>query len=235
MLRIPYHLKKLADNESSNSLATKLRKKRFALFEDLVADYVRNYQVGSVLKIVDVGGVPRAWEDSALVRAECLGTISVKVTILNIKPYASKFPNLKCLVGDATDMREFRDKEFDIAFSNSVIEHVGNYDAQLKMSREIKRIANIYFLQTPNFYFPIEPHYLLPIIHFLPLEIKVWYMCNFDIRKRKKANTREEALARINSINLLTEKQLVALFPDSTLIKEKFLLLDKSFIVRSKT
>lgn len=57
-------------------------------------------------------------------------------------------------------MKQFQDNEFDAVFSNSVIEHVGDYEAQRQMANEIMRVGKRYFVQTPNFYFPIEPHIL---------------------------------------------------------------------------
>ncbi len=61
----------------------------------------------------------------------------------------------------------FGDREFDIAFSNSVIEHVPP-ELQAAFAAEVSRVADRYFVQTPNRYFPIEPHYQLPLFQFLP-------------------------------------------------------------------
>ena len=56
-------------------------------------------------------------------------------------------------------------------FSNSVIEHVPP-QLQSKFAEEVARVATRYFVQTPNRYFPIEPHYQLPLFQFLPKGIR---------------------------------------------------------------
>jgi hypothetical protein len=61
-------------------------------------------------------------------------------------------------------MPQYRDKEFDIAFSNSVIEHVGNDLRIRQMADEVRRVGRNY-LQTPNYYFPLEPHFFFPFFH----------------------------------------------------------------------
>ena len=60
----------------------------------------------------------------------------------------------------------FKDKSFDAVFSNSVIEHVGTFEDQKMMANEVIRVTNFYFIQTPNLYFPIEPHFLVPFFQF---------------------------------------------------------------------
>jgi 2-polyprenyl-3-methyl-5-hydroxy-6-metoxy-1,4-benzoquinol methylase len=70
-------------------------------------------------------------------------------------------------------MPQFQNDEFDIVFSNSVIEHVGSYEEQNLMASEVRRVGKRYFIQTPNLFFPIEPHFLFPFFQFLPLDYRV--------------------------------------------------------------
>jgi len=71
----------------------------------------------------------------------------------------------------------FKDKEFDLCWSNAVIEHVGSRNDQLYYLMEIKRVSNRAFLTTPNKYFPIEVHTRTPFIHFLPKDLFDRYLC----------------------------------------------------------
>jgi len=126
-------------------------------------------------------------------------------------------------------MSEFADGEFDIVFSNSVIEHVGNDECRMQMAKEIQRVGKKYFVQTPNFYFPIEPHFMYPFFQFLPLPMKVWILTNIG-RRHKKVADREKAKQIANGIYLLRKKELIKLFPQATIFEEKFLGLTKSFV-----
>ncbi|MCJ8283584.1 MAG: class I SAM-dependent methyltransferase [Rivularia sp. ALOHA_DT_140] len=142
--------------------------------------------------------------------------------------YQSNHPNIKTAVGDATNLSQFGDKEFDIVFSNSVIEHLFIYDNQVKMASEIKRIGKRYFIQTPNKYFPIEPHFQFPLFQFFPLSMKVMLIRNFQLGWRKKAETKQKAVETVTEIRLLGIKELHNLFPNSKIYKEKFAGLTKS-------
>jgi len=68
---------------------------------------------------------------------------------------------------DATRGLPFADGEFDLAYSSSVIEHVAP-DARPAFAAELRRVARGWFVQTPAYSFPIEPHALLPGAHWLP-------------------------------------------------------------------
>jgi hypothetical protein len=69
------------------------------------------------------------------------------------------------------DARElpFADGEFDLGFSNAVVEHVaGGRDGQRRFVHELARVARRVFVTTPNRFFPLEVHTLLPFAHWLP-------------------------------------------------------------------
>lgn len=224
MIKLANILTKLADNQQSNSLATRLREKRFFLLKSFIKN---NYGVNLTrsLKIIDVGGTPTIWEKNLSFLK------NLEITVVNIKKFQTSCQNLKCVVADAKSMKQFKDKEFDIAFSNSMIEHVGTYKNQVVVANEIMRISQRYFVQTPNYYFPVEPHFIFPFFQFLPLNIKVWLVTNFKLGWRKKAADKSKAIKLVNSINLLRKNQLMELFPGATLFEEKILGLTKSFIV----
>lgn len=82
-------------------------------------------------------------------------------------------PWIKSVVGDAARL-DYPHDAFDVVFSNSVIEHLGGVDAQRAMAREVQRVASLYYVQTPNRYFPIEPHFLFPCAQFLPRSARIW-------------------------------------------------------------
>lgn len=198
----------------SASIAINFRRKRFAFFKSLIACLPRP------LHILDVGGTQGFWEIMGFIRDD------VKLTILNIEPIEATFPNVTSIVGDARDMREFKDKEFEVVFSNSVIEHVGSFDQQRAMAEEVQRVGKRYFVQTPNRYFPIEPHVLLPFFQFFPSGLKVFLATHSPNCGWKSSHVEE-----LSTIRLMTEKELRTLFPGAKVYKERFLGLTKSFVL----
>jgi hypothetical protein len=104
---------------------------------------------------------------------------------------------------------------------------------QRRMANEVQRLAPRYFLQTPNRYFPIEPHFLFPCFQFLPLALRIWLVMHFEIGNYKKFTDRRQALEAVATIRLLTRKELEGLFPGAQIYEECFYGLVKSYIVYS--
>ncbi len=71
------------------------------------------------------------------------------------------------VVADVLDGLPFEDEQFDLAYCSSVIEHVAPADRDA-FARELRRVARGWYVQTPAFSFPVEPHALLPAAHWLP-------------------------------------------------------------------
>ena len=128
-------------------------------------------------------------------------------------------------------MLEFKDKSFHLAHSNSVIEHVGEKINRMKFSNEIKRVSDIYYVQTPNYWFPMEPHFMTPFFQFLPESVRITLVQNFALGWFGRAKDFNSAKAIVDSCNLLTKQDLETLFPEAKLYKEKIGFLVKSFVV----
>jgi ubiquinone/menaquinone biosynthesis C-methylase UbiE len=63
----------------------------------------------------------------------------------------------------------FREQSFDVVHSSAVIEHVGSFARQRVFLEECCRVARrAVFVTTPNRWFPIEFHTVLPLVHWLP-------------------------------------------------------------------
>jgi hypothetical protein len=199
-----------------SSVITKIRLSRIALFKDLIAPLPRP------VKILDVGGTELFWERMGFADDE-----NYQITILNLSKTESHYSNISLVVGDARDMSEFEDEAFDVAFSNSVIEHVGGPAEQRQMAEEVMRVGKGYFVQTPNRSFPFEPHYLFPLFQFFPLGLKV-----FLIRRwYPRISDRDKATKAAKSVRLLSRREVVDLFPDGKIRDEKLLGMTSSFIV----
>lgn len=85
--------------------------------------------------------------------------------------FHKRYPEVTCLTADGTKL-PFDDHSFDIAYSNAVIEHVGDAPRQLAFLQELHRVGKKIYLTTPNRHFPIEVHTRLPLAHWLP---KPWF------------------------------------------------------------
>lgn len=68
---------------------------------------------------------------------------------------------------DVLEGLPFADGEFELAYCSSVIEHVAPVH-RAAFARELRRVAGGWYVQTPAFWFPVEPHALLPFAHWLP-------------------------------------------------------------------
>jgi hypothetical protein len=208
-----------ADFQDTRSLAYRLRRRRLQHFLDFLD------AVPKPVKLLDVGGSIKFWKIMDLADRG-----DIQFTILNIVPQDDHDDRFTYLVGDARDLSQFADGQFDIVFSNSVIEHVGRWPDQQQMAREIRRVGQRYFVQTPNRYFPIEPHFLFPAFQFLPEPVQVFLLMRFQLGWFPRAQTRADALRYAREIRLLTRREVHQLFPDSRLISEKFHGLTKSFM-----
>jgi SAM-dependent methyltransferase len=180
-----------------------------------------------LMSILDIGGCPQYWE---LMAAGMALVQRLHVTLLNMEPYTVSCNNYTALVGDARSMPQFADQQFDIVFSNSTIEHVGNFADQLRMANEIKRIGRKYCVQTPNRYFPIEPHFVFPLFQFLPIGLQVILLRHFDMGWYPRTRDRREAERHVSSIRLLCRKEVEQLFPEASIFEERYYGLVKSFV-----
>jgi SAM-dependent methyltransferase len=113
--------------------------------------------------------------------------------------FAAEFPRVQTVTASGTDL-PFEDDAFDIAFSNAVLEHVGGRDEQRKFVAELCRVAPRVFVSTPNRWFPVETHTLVPFAHWLPRRA----------RDRVFNTLRRRAW---EGVELLSKGELLALFP----------------------
>ncbi len=204
---------------TKNSINQKFRQKRFRFFTTLL-NKIKSPQP---IKVLDIGGTETYWE-----RMNYLGENNIHVTLLNLELVEPKNSNFKSVKGTACDLSEFKDKEFDVVFSNSVIEHLFSKENQKKMADEAIRVGKYYYIQTPNFYFPLEPHWLFPFFQFLPFSLRVFLTRHLNLGHYKKTIDKNRAIERVSEVRLLTQTEMKKLFPDGKIYREVFLGLTKS-------
>ena len=206
-----------------NSMENRFRIQRFRLFKSIVAQIVADK---GKCHILDLGGTPVYWELFGV----DLDWDKVQVCTLNLTQFETTHPKITPMVGDARNAAILHDLSFDVVHSNSVIEHVGRWDDMASMAKEVRRLAPRYFVQTPYFWFPIEPHARFPLLHWMPeswrYRILLKRTCGFWKQRRDVG----EATKAIQSALLLDKRQLQFLFPDARIVAERFLGFTKSLV-----
>jgi hypothetical protein len=112
-----------------------------------------------------------------------------------------------------------------------VIEHLETIDRQAAMAAEVRRLAPLYWVQTPNFWFPIEPHFLTPAWHWLPAGLRVALLRRRRWGWRGPCPDPLQAEALVSEVRLMRGNELRRLFPEATLMKERVGPFVKSFVL----
>ena len=180
-------------------------------------------------RILDLGGVNKYWQGLEPVwRGRKLD-----ITLVNndnhehILNSSSVFSHL---FGDVRDLGRIESRSFDVVHSNSVIEHVGTWEDMKKMAAEARRLAPSYFIQTPNYWFPYEPHFRMPVLHWLPRPMQVALVMAKGRGFFPKAETVDAAHGMLASCSLIDARSMQALFPDAEIRREAFGPLTKSLM-----
>ncbi len=201
-----------------HNLANRFRQRRMQRFSDLIAP-LRQKE----LRILDIGGTADYWRALPGLYHDD----KVSITVVNLDVEERSDANIRIMSGNACAL-PFDDDSFDVIHSNSVIEHVGHWHEMERMAGEVRRLAPTYFVQTPNMWFPIEPHFKLPFVHWLPEQTRASLVqATGRSRKFKDAG---EATLNVQRISLLSARQFQCLFPDATIWRERVLGLSKSLV-----
>lgn len=188
-----------------------------AKFRELIDPLV----AGGRVRILDMGGTPEYWR--AL--PGLYGDPRFEITVVNLEMTEGEEQNLVLRRGNACAL-DYPDNAFDLVHSNSVIEHVGRWPDMCRMAAEVRRLAPSYFIQTPDIWFPIEPHYKLPLIHWLPEPARAWVVA----RAGKAPRDVGISMLSVQQNTLLSAGQMRYLFPDAELWRERWMGLSKSVV-----
>jgi hypothetical protein len=190
--------------------------------------FAREFAIGPHTHVLDIGGTPEVWE---------LLPVRPRVVLLNTpRAKADLASAAEWVAGDGRAL-PFRDRAFDLVFSNSVIEHVGDAASQRRFAEEVARVGRAYWVQTPNRAFPIEQHLLTPFIHWLPRSWQGAVVPRFNLWSALARVTpdRRDFYIRhyLSDVRLLTARDLQTLFPGARLVRERFCGVVKSLVAVS--
>ena len=212
-------LTRVKDGTVNGGLSNSFRSKRFHYFEQLVG------QLPAPVSILDVGGTTHFWEQRGWAGKE-----GIDITLVNLAAGESPHANIRSVAGDATNLEGFENDSFDVVFSNSVIEHLFTWESQLAMARECQRVGRALWVQTPNYWFPIEPHFHWLGWHWYPRSVRVGMIKRVRCGHRGPCPDPAEAAAMVDEVRLMTRKEMVEAFPGSTIWPEKIGGMTKSWV-----
>lgn len=166
-------------------------------------------------RVVDLGGTPYMWE---------LFDNDFQVTLVNLPgTVRGEIPRrFEWVEADACELDGvFSSGSFDIVFSNSVIEHVGDEDRQAAFAEQVRRLAPAHWVQTPSPRFPIEAHTGVPFY---------WQRSqrSRDRRMRRWRRDLAEWAEMIAETRVLSGPRMRDLFPESGIWRERLVGLEKS-------
>lgn len=192
------------------------REKRMRLFDEVMAPT-------NDTNIVDLGGTALNWSYLAA---------KPSVTLINIrrpKEADTESDQFTYVTGDATDL-DADDCSYDIAYSNSVIEHLHTRENQERFAAEARRVGRRVWVQCPAREFFLEPHLVTPFVHWLPDNVKRKIYRNVTVLGLVTRPSQEKVDDLVSEIQLLTEEDMRALFPDCELIVQRWLGMKRSYI-----
>lgn len=223
---MPKIAKILTDYDNKESIGSRLRRKRLANLMPLINQAFERY---GAVKILDVGGTRQYWN---IIDPSILESKKIHITLSNlhgeiIPDDENKFSYIEA---DGCNLDMFDDNYFHILHSNSVVEHVGDWHRMVQFAKEIKRVSRSYFVQTPNYWFPIEPHCMTPFFHWLPKPMRIQLVLYFSLGNWKRADSISSACYIVDSARLLNKKMLAELFKDAHIKAEKIFGFTKSYM-----
>lgn len=212
------------DYRNPLSLSARFRTARTRYIKSMIADV---FAARGACRIIDLGGRPEYWE---LVGLDFLTDHKVTITTINLEPQPPvESPLFDQRTGDAC-ATGFEDMAFDIAHSNSVIEHVGDWENVERFAAETRRLAPKYYAQTPYFWFPYEPHFSSIGFHWLPESLRARALMRRRHGFQEKTADMGEAMRSVRHARLLDRRMMAYLFPDADLVPERVLGLTKSLM-----
>ncbi len=187
--------------------------------------FAREFGITAETRVLDIGGTPDCWE---------LVAVRPRLVLLNTPRAGEELAGAaEWVAGDGRQL-PFRDQSFDVVFSNSVIEHVGDVESQRRFARELARVGRAWWVETPNRWFPVEQHLLTPLVHWLPRRWQRKIVPRWNVWSalaRVSADRREFYIQHyLSEVRLLSAGELRALFPQGRILHERFCGVTKSLV-----
>ena len=200
---------------ADDSLAEQTRRRRWALIRAHIPDF-------ESLRVLDLGGTGTWWARAPLRPRH--------VTAINLFEADRQHPDVTMIEGDALDAAELiAGREFDLVFSNSLIEHLGGHLPRRAFADLVAGLAPRYVVQTPWRYFPVEPHWVFPAFQFLPFRARSYLAPRWPLGHTRGWEP-DAAANEVMCTDLLSASEMRAYFPDAEIVWERVAGVRKSML-----
>ena len=217
------------DNTDPLSWASRMRSRRVLHF----ADWLTQIGLSSPhISIIDIGGTVEYWQQH--LQTLIHRGLDPEITVVNSAPLKGREihdDRVKSIQGDGRNLYMIGDRSFDVAYSNSVIEHVGTFGDQVVFAQEVARVAKYYYVQTPYKYFVVEPHFVVPLWFLIPLPIRCLLLSHFDLGWYTAQKNFYLAKMEIEQVRLMSVGEVRHTFPGCRIRRERCFGLTKSLTV----
>jgi hypothetical protein len=207
-------LRRIADAEIKGSWAARAREGRWQ-------EFVRRFPDVSSMRVLDLGGARSFWLNAPVQPAS--------VTTVNLEAEVSNESWLATVEADVCTLKAARLKgDYDLVFSNSLIEHPGGHERRRVFAGLVTEVADRYWVQTPYRYFPVEPHWLFPGFQFLPVTAQMRVSRMWKLGHIHSAP--DSAFDDVSWVELISKTEMKHYFPDAEIWCERFLGSIKSLV-----
>jgi hypothetical protein len=202
--------------DAPDSLGGKRRARRWQWLLDTFPDL-------GEMSVIDLGGTLHTWQ-RAPVRAKHVQVVNISNPPTDVPDWAEVERGDACALPDHIAKRRY-----DLVFSNSVIEHVGGHERRVRFAESVRSLSDRHWVQTPYRYFPIEPHWLVPGLQFLPINLRARIAHRWPLAFTP-GRAKEAVLNTVLWTELIDRTQMRVYFPDSEILSERVAGLTKSLI-----
>lgn len=178
--------------------------------------FTRNFNLSDETVCLDIGGITEGFESLSEL---CIAIIVNLEVRKKVKGWNTVLADARCL--------PLKEKSIDIILSSSLLEHVT--EGREKLVQEIGRVSkgNL-FIAVPNYYSPLEPHYLVPFFQLVPESVKRFLLLKLGL---KIGHMSKENYAEIT---LFRKSQLRQLFPETHIYTLSVYLFPVSLVALQK-
>lgn len=208
---------KFVDPDRAGSFTHRFRQQR-------TEEFKRRFPGLADMRVLDLGGTTVSWS--------VLGLRPASVTIVNLD-HDGKAPCEPWMKMVDADACEGGFGQYDLVFSNSLMEHLGGHARRQQFANVVRESAPAWWIQTPYRYFPIEPHWVFPGMQFLPFRMRVMICQHWSMLDMPACKDANEAADLVASTELISATEMRTYFPTSEIWFERIAGIPKSLVAIS--